>query len=341
MSAARAGECVALVGLSGSGKSNLLAYLASLHSNDWPRFVLIDCNRLEDNSIAALFRLICRALGVTGMLQGTLEDVEGAIAGQLSHAPAGLCLLFDRFDTLSSRILPTLYGNLRALRDAHKYSLAYVTATRRPPDPASELAELFYAHIVWLGVLSEADARWTVQGYAARRGLYWDEAVVKSLISITSAYPALLRAACEAYGEGCSLQVNALAAHPAVQRRVAEFWADEPGEAELRPSGLLGQPLLMALRGERLPGPAQEDSELTAKEHLLLAYFLAHPRVVCEKDDLIHAVWPEDRIFEQGVRDDSLAQLVRRLRTKIEADPSQPLRIHTVPGRGYRYVPEE
>ena len=93
----------------------------------------------------------------------------------------------------------------------------------------------------------------------------------------------------------------------------------------------------MAGHGEHLHIPTQEDTELTAKEHLLLAYFLAHPEIVCEKDELIQAVWPEDRIFEEGVRDDSLAQLIRRLRMKIEADPSQPRYIHTVAGRGYRY----
>jgi two-component system, OmpR family, response regulator ResD len=77
--------------------------------------------------------------------------------------------------------------------------------------------------------------------------------------------------------------------------------------------------------------------QLTAKEVILLDYFQAHPDQVCEKDDLIRAVWPEDRIFRQGVRDDSLAQLVKRLRGKIEPDPANPRLILTVPGRGYEY----
>jgi DNA-binding response OmpR family regulator len=72
---------------------------------------------------------------------------------------------------------------------------------------------------------------------------------------------------------------------------------------------------------------------------LLLQYFQAHPGQVCEKDALIGAVWAEDQVQMRGVRDDSLAQLVRRLREKIEADPAKPRFIHTVPGRGYRFVP--
>jgi DNA-binding winged helix-turn-helix (wHTH) protein len=80
-----------------------------------------------------------------------------------------------------------------------------------------------------------------------------------------------------------------------------------------------------------------DTTELTAKEHALLNYLLINPDVVCEKDALIQAVWPEDEIFEEGIRDESLAQLIRRLRKKIEPDPSDPRYIHTVPGRGYRF----
>jgi DNA-binding winged helix-turn-helix (wHTH) protein len=60
---------------------------------------------------------------------------------------------------------------------------------------------------------------------------------------------------------------------------------------------------------------------------------------VCEKDDLIRAVWPEDRGIESGVRDDSLAQLVRRSREKFEPDAGSPRYIQTVPGWGYHFVP--
>jgi DNA-binding winged helix-turn-helix (wHTH) protein len=70
---------------------------------------------------------------------------------------------------------------------------------------------------------------------------------------------------------------------------------------------------------------------------LLLKYLEAHPGEVCSKDDLVRAVWPEDQVYERGIRDDSLAQLVRRLRVKIEPDPSNPRYILTAPGRGYQF----
>ena len=112
-----------------------------------------------------------------------------------------------------------------------------------------------------------------------------------------------------------------------------EFWADAPSPEMVRLAGLEGQPLLLSVK---LPGSIIEVdySELTAKEHLLLKYLKSHADEVCTKDDLIHAVWPEDKIFEQGIRDESLAQLVRRLRVKIETNPTEPHFIQTVPGRG-------
>jgi DNA-binding winged helix-turn-helix (wHTH) protein len=119
-----------------------------------------------------------------------------------------------------------------------------------------------------------------------------------------------------------------------VQHRLAEFWASQPSVEAITCSRLAELPLL-----QHPSSRVNESPQLTAKEHLLLEYLQFHAGEVCGKDDLIRAVWPEDRVFSQGVRDDSLAQLVRRLRQKIEPDPNQPRQILVVPGRGYRYCP--
>ncbi len=228
-----------------------------------------------------------------------------------------------------------IFSNLRALRDAYKYQLTFVTATRQPLDPHTELAELFFGHTLWLGPLTAADTAWNVTRYARRVGQTWDESVTTQMQALTWGYPALLRAVCEAHAGGAALKIEILREHPAVQRRVAEFWAAGPTEHDLQRAGLAGLPLLEQAAA---PKPLVSD-QLTAKEALLLAYFQAHPAEICPKDDLIRAVWPEDVVFERGVRDDSLSQLVRRLRVKIEPQPSHPQFIHTVPGRGYRFTP--
>lgn len=75
--------------------------------------------------------------------------------------------------------------------------------------------------------------------------------------------------------------------------------------------------------------------ELTPSEDRLLSYFLEHTDEVCDKDTLMRAVWPDE---EMVVGDSRLAQLVKRLREKIELDPVDPVYIQTARGRGYRFV---
>ncbi len=350
--AVAAGESVSIVGLSGAGKSNLLGFLAQrTPPPGTPALVLVDGNRLSEATPAGFLRLMRRALERAWPLDSAapaaehddpLEALDDAIARRLGGGPGSigvsflldLSLLVDRSGSLFGTGDRGFFNNLRALRDTHKFKLTYVAATRHPLPAATELSELFYGHTLWLGSLSESDARWTVGRYASRLGQDWDAASARMLLAASGHYPALLRAMCEAHAAGVPAEADALAQHPAVRARVREFWSDQPSEAELKAAGLVGIAVLMAGRAAQF-----DTGALTAKEHLLLQFFQAHAGHVCEKDDLIRAVWPEDKVQARGVRDDSLAQLVRRLREKIEPDPANPRYVHTVPGRGYRFVP--
>lgn len=93
-----------------------------------------------------------------------------------------------------------------------------------------------------------------------------------------------------------------------------------------------------AATGEVYRGGIKLAVELTPQEDKLLAYLLEHPGEVCDKDALAEAVWP-DQVRVNGIRDDRLAQLVRRLRDKVESDPHTPRYIVPVWGRGYRLIP--
>ena len=69
---------------------------------------------------------------------------------------------------------------------------------------------------------------------------------------------------------------------------------------------------------------------LTELENRLLEYLLLHAGHILTIQDLIDHIWGSG-----GGDRDMLRQLVRRLRAKIEPDPSQPVFIETVPGKGY------
>jgi two-component system OmpR family response regulator len=70
---------------------------------------------------------------------------------------------------------------------------------------------------------------------------------------------------------------------------------------------------------------------LSTGEFLLLSAFLAHPRMVLSRDQLLDLT----RGREAGPFDRSIDNQVSRLRRKIEADPKQPALIKTHWGGGY------
>jgi DNA-binding response OmpR family regulator len=75
--------------------------------------------------------------------------------------------------------------------------------------------------------------------------------------------------------------------------------------------------------------------KLTAKEFDLLWFLASHPRRVFSRDQLMDRVWGYEAALDTG----TVTVHVRRLREKIEDDPSHPRRLETVWGAGYRFVP--
>ena len=77
-----------------------------------------------------------------------------------------------------------------------------------------------------------------------------------------------------------------------------------------------------------------ELATLTAREFDLLAFLALRPRQVFHRDELLEHVWG----YTYG--DTSTVTVhIRRLREKIEDDPSTPRRLTTVWGVGYRFDP--
>jgi two-component system response regulator ResD len=74
---------------------------------------------------------------------------------------------------------------------------------------------------------------------------------------------------------------------------------------------------------------------LTPKEFDLLLYFASNPRRVFSRMQLLDGVW--DVAFDGDPA--TVTVHIRRLRERIEADPSQPRRLVTVWGVGYRFEP--
>jgi DNA-binding response OmpR family regulator len=77
-------------------------------------------------------------------------------------------------------------------------------------------------------------------------------------------------------------------------------------------------------------------ADLTAREFDLLAFFAARPGQVFSRADLLDRVWESSPEWQDPA---TVTVHVRRLRQKLEPDPSNPRWLKTVWGVGYRFDP--
>jgi DNA-binding response OmpR family regulator len=115
----------------------------------------------------------------------------------------------------------------------------------------------------------------------------------------------------------------------AVLRRLGREQAEAESERELSFDGLSIDP---RSRVVRVMG---EEVELTAKEFDMLHLLARHPRQVCSREQLLDRVWGGAQYIDPG----TVTVHIRRLREKLEIDPSSPTRLLTVWGVGYKFEP--
>lgn len=114
-------------------------------------------------------------------------------------------------------------------------------------------------------------------------------------------------------------------------------------ESVLRRVGERRRPATPVLDGDLLVDPTQHvvtlagvTLSLTVREFDLLRFFAANPGVAYSREDLLREVWG------WSFGDQSTVTVhVRRLREKIERDPTRPIRLVTVWGVGYRWDPQQ
>jgi two-component system response regulator ResD len=87
-----------------------------------------------------------------------------------------------------------------------------------------------------------------------------------------------------------------------------------------------------AMRTVTLDG---KEVSLTQREFDLLAYLASHPGQVFSRDQLMDTVWGDPAFSDTS----TVTVHVRRLRAKLDDDPSEPRFIETVWGVGYRLRP--
>jgi DNA-binding response OmpR family regulator len=115
----------------------------------------------------------------------------------------------------------------------------------------------------------------------------------------------------------------------AVMRRLGREQPESGNDRSLEFDDLTINPRNRAVAVNDLP------VELTAKEFDMLYLLAQHPKQVFTREQLLERVWGGAQYIDPG----TVTVHVRRLREKIEIDPSHPTRLLTVWGVGYKFEP--
>lgn len=110
----------------------------------------------------------------------------------------------------------------------------------------------------------------------------------------------------------------------AILRRANEF----SGDAELNSNGIKVE----LVKGRVFKNGSQLN--LTAGEYKLLCFFMQNPNAVLSPQQILNKLWDSEGNF---VDNNTLTVYIRRLRAKIEDDPSEPKMIITVRRMGYKW----
>jgi DNA-binding winged helix-turn-helix (wHTH) protein len=230
----RAGESGSIVGLAGTGKSNLLGFLSHqpqamtqyLKGSPFKlATVFVDLNSLPGDDLATFYRVILRSLyearvplsaseqtlpNTVEMVYRKVEEkadpflVQSALREVLlsfRETETCLVLMLDPFDRFCRATTTQVLNNLRGLRDSFKTILSYLVGLRhrlvyvRDPVDLGELYEILDTHVCWVGPMERDDARWVIAQVEEGIGKSFENDQVERLIDLTGGYPALLRAA--------------------------------------------------------------------------------------------------------------------------------------------------
>ena len=88
---------------------------------------------------------------------------------------------------------------------------------------------------------------------------------------------------------------------------------------------------------QRLKGAAYKNDtllDLTTSEYKLLCMFMENPDIVLSAEQILGRLWDCN---ENYIDNSTLTVYIRRLRTKIEDNPSEPRMIQTIRGMGYKW----
>ena len=221
-----------VVGLPGTGKSNLLGFMS--HRLDARRLYLkktadsvfvipIDLNNLPANNMATFYRVILRSFyEMRHQFSANLQDqivnlyrenrasrdpflTQSALREILFQVQAEkkrVVLVMDGFDLFCQQANPQLTRTLRGLRDSFKHVVSFIVGLRQEviylPDPTvlGDLYELLDTHVCWVHPMLPEDSAALILEQTFQSQAKPNENDIDLIGTVTGRYPSLLKTAC-------------------------------------------------------------------------------------------------------------------------------------------------
>lgn len=284
-------------------------------------------------------------------------------------------LFFLRFDRLKETMGLEFFNNLQGIIEASKHKAAFVFTSFRPlhelvPDAITKSSLGAFSHTLYIKPAQKEDSGSMLKSMEERYHVTITKPIIDTLYELSGGHAQYLQLALIkmqelkkipeshdalfdllSYDEQVTLQSEELYASlnsdekEVIQRLVTGKPIDETVHKHAHYLWDVGMVTddkhptifspLFANYAKTVTNGKTNGAEFTRKEHLLFTYLKEHEGTLCERDAIIHAVWPEQE--EMGVSDWAIDRLVSRVRNKLKSQHS-PYEIVTVITRGYKLV---
>jgi hypothetical protein len=301
----------------------------------------------------------------------TIENVKKSL-NRITRENISPTIFFIRFDRLKEAITLELFGNLQGLKDASDKKVSFVFTSFRgltdlAPDVFTKSSVALFARTMYVRPAEKADTKIIFDTYKARYKLIFPSTSETSLFEIVDGYVQYLQLALISLHESGKTFKNKqeildfLSRDERIMLQSEELWESlnnieqsvlvkiekkqKITPEERRAASYLWDcgfvdgnsifsPLFSYYLKERQMAKSNGSGvELSKKEHLLFTYLKNKIGMICEREEIIQAVWSE--VEEFGVSDWAIDRLVARLRVKLKSQNAK-FEIQTIKTRGYK-----
>ena len=301
----------------------------------------------------------------------TIENVKKSL-NRIARENISPTIFFIRFDRLKEAITLELFGNLQGLKDASDKKVSFVFTSFRgltdlSPNVFTKSSVALFARNMYIRPAEKTDTKTIFDTYKARYKLIFPSTSEASLFEIVDGYVQYLQLALISFHESGKTFKNKqeildfLFRDERIMLQSEELWESLSNieqsvlvkiekkqkitPEERRAASYLWNcgfvdgnsifsPLFSYYLKERQMAKSNASGiELSKKEHLLFTHLKNKIGIICEREEIIQAVWSE--VEEFGVSDWAIDRLVARLRVKLKSQNAK-FEIQTIKTRGYK-----